>query len=529
MEFRIGINVGDVVAEGDRIYGDGVNVAARVERLAEAGGICVSGSVYDQVKNKLTLSYEDLGLQTLKNVREPVRVYRVKAGTAGAPRGTARVPVARRWRMAALATAALLLLLGVISVTSTAWFNRPVTSPDQSRALAPPDELSIAILPFANLSNDPEQEYFSTGMTEDLITDVSKLSGLFVIAHDSVLPYRAKAIEVQDVGRDLGVKYVLEGSVRKTGDEVRISARLMDASNGHQLWAQRYDRKAKDTFAVQDDILQHIVSDMQVEVAEAEWERVRRIPTQNLSAYESYMRALLLSLRRMTKESLATEIELLERSVDLDPTFANAHAALGLLLLYGDSKVSDSRHVRERVRALAERALALNESLPLGHILTAILRLRDGRNEQAIDEANRAMALAPNDAGVYAWAGEIYNNVGKSQEAIPILEKAIRLNPHYPDWNLYNLGRAYAQTGRYEEAVAAQKRVVHSQPDFLWSHVELAAIFRRLGRQEETRLEEAEIRRLAPEIPVDLDEYVDSDPKTSPTASGSVEAFFQLK
>jgi adenylate cyclase len=517
MEFRIGINVGDVVAEGDRIYGDGVNVAARVERLAEAGGICISGSVYDQVKNKLALAYEDLGPQTLKNVREPVRVYRVKAGADDAPRGTTSVPVARRWRTAALASAALLLLLSAISAMRAAWFNKPIASPDHSRRLALPDKPSIAILPFTNLSGDSEQEYFSTGITEDLITDASKLAGLFVIAHDSVLPYRAKAINVQDVGRDLGVMYILEGSVRKTGDEVRISARLMDASNGHQLWAQRYDRKAKDTFAVQDDVLQHIISDLQVEVADAEWDRIRRIPTQNLNAYESFMRAVGLTQRRMSKESRAQALELLQRSIDLDPTFANAYVARGFLLLDDLVTGRDTRLLRE----LAERALALNESLPLGHILLAFVRFGEKRSAEAIDEVDRAIALGPNDADVYAHAAGIYNATGKSQEAIPMLEKAMRLNPRYPDWYLLYLGRAYAQTERYEEAVAALKKLALSQPDFLNSHIMLAGIYRKLGRQAEATAEEAEIRRLNPveEILVE----------NSPETLGSAAAFSRLK
>jgi adenylate cyclase len=411
----------------------------------------------------------------------------------------------------------------------SSWFNRPVTSPDQSRALALPDKPSIAILPFTNLSGDPAQDYFSNGMTEDLINDASKLSGLFVIAHDSVLIYKGKSVKVQDVGRELGVRYFLEGSVRKAGDEVRISARLMDASNERQLWAQRYDRAVKDTFAVQDDILRHVIADLRVEALGAELDRIGRIPTQSLTAYESYLRGVDLAMRNCAKEPRAQARKLLQRSVDLDPNFAEAYAMLAVLEVQ-DSVVGVGVLAGVRVRKLVERALVLNESLPIAHIVMANLLPRvGGRREQAIAEADRAMALGPNDADVYVRAAGVYTGAGRPNEAITLIEKAMRLNPRYPVWYLYFLGCAYAVTERYEEALAAQKKVVLAQPDILPSHIELAAIYRKLGRQEEATAEEAEIRRLNPEIPVDLEEYVDGEPQTSPTASRSAEAFIQLR
>src|SRR2546422_8227219 len=251
MEFRIGINVGDVVVEGERLYGDGVNIAARLEALAEGGGICLSGTVYDQVENKLALGYESLGEQTVKNIANPVRVYRV--------------------------------------IEPEAIAAAQVRSKDTALVLPLPDKPSLIVLPFVNLSNDAEQEYFSDGLTEDITTDLSQLSSLFVISRNSAFTYKGKAAKVRDISREMGVRYVLEGSVRKAGDRVRISAQLVDATTDHHLWAERYDRPLTDIFAVQDEIVQQLVTTLRVEVQEAELERVRRIPTTNLSAYDSLL------------------------------------------------------------------------------------------------------------------------------------------------------------------------------------------------------------------------------------------------
>ncbi|MBI3304547.1 MAG: hypothetical protein HYZ72_20990, partial [Deltaproteobacteria bacterium] len=256
MEFRLGLNVGDVVVEGERLYGDGVNIAARLENLAEPGGICISGTVYDQVETKLALEYEHLGEQTVKNIVKPVRVYRVRMEppSPGQPQGVAPT----------------------------------ISQP----GLPLPDKPSLAVLPFVNLSSDPEQEYFSDGMTEDLITDLSKLSGLFVIARNSVFTYKGKAVKVEEVGRELGVRYVLEGSVRRADDRVRITAQLVDATTGYHLWAERYDRELKDIFALQDEITQKIVFALKVKLTKEEQERFRRYPTDNLEAYDSFLHGL---------------------------------------------------------------------------------------------------------------------------------------------------------------------------------------------------------------------------------------------
>jgi adenylate cyclase len=326
VEFRIGINVGEVVVEGEEIYGDGVNVAVRLEGIAEAGGICISEMVYKQIKNRLALGYEDLGERTLKNIAEPVRVYRVQMEpTAPAPTVSRELPL----------------------------------------ALALSDEPSIAVLPFVNLSGDPEQEYFSDGLTEDLITDLSRLSGLFVIARHSVFTYKGKAVKIEEVSRELEARYVLEGSVRKAGDRVRITAQLVDATTGRHLWAERYDRDLQDIFALQDEITQKIVAALAVKLTAGKQERVGRQYTDSLEAYDYYLRGLAYYFR-YTKETNAQAQQMFERALELDPQFAAAYAYLGWTRFteWGRHWSQDPQSLKQTF-ALAQRAIALDASLPV--------------------------------------------------------------------------------------------------------------------------------------------------------------------
>src|SRR2546427_991662 len=316
MEFRIGINVGDVIVEGERIYGDGVNIAARLEGLAAAGGICISGIVYDQVETKLALGYEYLGEQTVKNIAKPVQVYRVQ--------------------------------MEVGASTPTV-----------------PDKPSIAVLPFVNMSGDPEQEYFSDGITEELITDLSKLSGLFVISRNSVFLYKGKAVKPEQVSQELGVRYVLEGSVRKAGDRVRITAQLVEASTGYHRWAERYDRSLQEIFALQDEIRQKIVMALKVQLTQEEQARFRRFPTHNLEAYDALLRGLEY-VYLFTQEANAQARQLFESAMALDPQYAAAYALLGFTYLRDwIYQWSHDPQTLERAFALAQRAIALDDALPV--------------------------------------------------------------------------------------------------------------------------------------------------------------------
>ncbi len=291
MEFRIGINLGDVIVDDERIYGDGINIAARIEGLAEGGGICISGTAYDHVKNKLSLVYENLGEQLVKNIAEPVRVYRVIMEPEAIGKDRAGP---RQWQKVALPLVAVLVLT-IAAVVIWKFYQRPSpppeeVAPEQTTGPKLPEKPSIAVLPFANLSGDPEQEYFSDGMTDDLITDLAKISGLLVIARNSVFTYKGKPVKIQQVAEDLGVRYVLEGSIRKAGDQVRINAQLIDASTGHHLWAERYDGVMDDIFNLQDKITSKIVSALALKLTAAEQEHTKSKETDNVEAYDAFLR-----------------------------------------------------------------------------------------------------------------------------------------------------------------------------------------------------------------------------------------------
>lgn len=503
LRLRIGIHVGDVLFTATGVVGDGVNVASRIHALAEPGGVCVSEPVYDAIRNRPEIQATPLGEKSLRNVNRPIVVYVLNGG--GTPPGGRIGAEPVRLRRFALIVALLALVGGAAFVARRIVFSVP-------------DQPSLAILPFVNLSGDPEQDHFASGMTEDLITDASKLSRLFVIAHDSVLPYRGKPVRAQDVGRELGIRYVLEGSLRRAGDEMRVSARLVDATDGRELWSERYDRKVEETFAIHDEILGEVVRDLQVEITEAELLRIRRIPTKSLTAYESYMRAIDLIEREPGRGRAARVQALLERAIELDPSFADAHAALSIHLL--DPMWLDQRSL-PRTRELAERALALNESLPLAHVAAAFQRLMAARADEAVAEVDRAVVLGPNDAAVHAFAATIYNEAGRGHEAMPLIEKATRLNPRHPPWYSWVLGRSLAMTERYEEAIAALKNVARAHPDFLQPRIELAAAYRKLGREQEAKFEESEIRRLG-----GFTEEIVEDAAPSPDAlSPSPDAF----
>ena len=461
MEFRIGINLGDVVVEGERIYGDGVNIAARIEGLAEGGGICISGTVHDHIENKLILGYDYLGEKTVKNIQKPVRVYRVrKEADAAVPKVTREIEL--------------------------------------------PDKPSIAVLPFDNMSKDPEQEYFSDGITEDLITDLSKISGLFVIARNSVFTYKGKAVKVDQVSRELGVRYVLEGSVRKAGDRMRITAQMVDATTGYHLWAERYDREVQDIFDLQDEVTQKIVAALEVKLAGDEQKRLVHKETENLEAYDYYLRGLEHS-NRMTKEDNGQAREMFEKSIGLDPQFALAYAGLGWTYFHewakGWSQVS---HALDKAYELAQTAKSINDSLPHAHYLLGFVYLWQRQHDNAIAKLEKVITLDPNDADGHAGLGEILIWVGRQEEAVGLVQKAMRLNPHYPVWYLDILAWAYTLTGRYEEALEVLDRALIRDPDFPSTHIVLAIIYGKTGKDKEARAEVAEILRINPNFSMEL-------------------------
>jgi adenylate cyclase len=495
MQFRIGINLGDVIVDGDRIYGDGVNIAARVQGLADGGGVCLSGTAYEHVETKLPLTYEFLGEQAVKNIVKPVSIYRVREAWARtAPVGPPGRRWWSRWHQVAfsLVAGALLAVAGGVVV----W--RLYTAPAVSRALELPDRPSIAVLPFANLSGDPAQEYFSDGMTEDLITGLSKISGLFVIARNSVVPYKGKAVRPEQVSRDLGVRYVMEGSVRKAGNRVRITAQFIDATSGYHLWAERYDRDLKDIFAVQDEVTQKIVRALAVRLTDREQNQLGHPRAANIEAYDDILRGYQ-QLRRTVPEGNAEARRLFASAIELDPEYGKAYAALGWAQLQPwQLQWSQEPSVLDRALELAQKAIARDDSCVAAYSLLSEAHLWKKQHDRAIAEAERAVKLEPNGADGYQVLAEVLAWAGRAEESTSVIKKAMRLNPHYPFYYVWTLGHAYYLTGRSDEAMETFRRVLEQNPNFVAAHAFLAVLLSEAGREAEARAEGAESLRLSP-------------------------------
>jgi adenylate cyclase len=456
MHFRIGINVGDVVEEEDRIYGDGVNIAARVEGLSEAGGICISGRVYDHVENKLHLEFEFLGEQEVKNIAKPVRVYRVRRKTE-------------------------------------------VDIPELSKELKLPDKPSIAVLPFLNMSGDPEQGYFSDGISEDIITDLSKLSGLFVIARNSSFIYKDKPVSLQQVGRELGVRYVLEGSVRKGGNQVRITAQLIDAESGHHLWANRFDRKLEDIFAVQDEITEKIVTALDIKLLSGEQARVWRKSLKNPEARDFYYRGREI-VYRFTKEAAAEARQLSEQVIELEPDSPLGYsltAASFSFEVWGGWSKTPAQSLKYAA-GLVQKAIVLDDTNADAHAQLGWVYLLEGQYEKAIAEAERAVALSPSGALIAGIASSIYLHSGLPKEAIVLAKQAIRLNPVPYPFMFNILGNSYRESGQYKEAISTLKEGIARHPEWVFSQYALVTVYCATGQYKEARVEAEEILRMNP-------------------------------
>ena len=463
MEFRIGVNLGDVIEDGEQILGDGVNIAARLESLSEAGGICISGTVYDQIENKLDLKYDYLGEQNVKNIARPIRVYRVLVG-------------------------------------SGAGF------PEASRKLDFPKSPSIAVLPFVNMSDDPEQEYFSDGITEEIITGLSKVPHLIVIARNSSFTYKRKPVKVQQVGQELGVRYVLEGSVRRAADRVRITVQLVDATTGHHLWAERYDRFLKDIFAIQDEITVNVMRAMQLELIEGkqacEW--IKR-GSQKLEAYEKGMKGMEL-FRFFSPEGNVQARKIFEECIALDPEYPGSYVMLAwtyLTAVYNGWSKSPEESITQALE-LAQRAIALDSSQADAFSLLGNIYLLTRQYEKAITEGERAVALNPNRADSHVWLAMILTASGDPKGAIDLIYKAIRLNPFPPNWYFFSLGNAFFMLGEYNQAVEAYKKALQHSPDLLLAYIGLAASFSASNRAEDARAAASQIVRIDPKFSIEV-------------------------
>jgi adenylate cyclase len=507
MEFRIGINLGDVIQEGERIYGDGVNIAARVEGLADPGGICISGSAYEQIENKLALGYDYIGEHTVKNIVKPIRVYKVPTGPETLQKVTEEKKPTPGWQRAALGVViALLVVAGGVAIWKSYQAATPPieTASVEKMAFPLPDKPSIAVLPFSNLSGDPEQEYFSDGITEQIITGLSKISSLFVVARNSTFAYKGQPVKIQQVSEELGVRYILEGSVQKSGDRVRVNAQLIDAINGNHLWSETYDRNLKDIFAVQDDITQNILTSLQVELTHGEQARIWSRGTNNLQAYLKYLQSLEKWLQ-MNKESNDLARQLAEEAVALDPDYAMAYIRLAAThivdVMLGSSK-SPKDSMKQAI-ALNKKALTLDDSFSQAHSQLGIIYTMTGQHDKGVAEAERGVDLDPNSAVAHDLLGMTLGYAGRSGEAIPIYKKAIRLEPLAPSKYYYHLGVAYLLTGQCDEAISACEEAVRRASNNPVAHRCATAAYSMCGREEEARAAAAEVLRINPNFSCD--------------------------
>src|SRR5712692_8795063 len=481
---RVGIHLGDIVVQpnGD-VLGDGVNIASRLQTLAEPDTICISQKVYEEVKKKLTLgTVVSLGRPKLKNIAPRFQIYALLPEKPQGLRQHLRVQrlKLRRVSTTVLVLVSVLLLGGIVTLlypslpTLITHHSSLVTQEAQPPLLPLPDKPSIVVLPFDNMSGDSGQDYFSNGITEVLTSDLSRISSLFVIARNTAFTYKGKAANVQEVGKELGVRYVMEGSVQKAGDQVRIVVQLVDTATDAHLWSERFDRPFKDIFALQDEIVQKIVTTLRLQLALQEQGFIVRKHTDNLEAYDYYLRGVEYQLR-LTKEATVQARQMFEKAIALDPQYAEAYALLSrTYYLEWVWRWSADPQTLERALALAQQAVALDDSLPRAHSSLSYVYAQQQQYDQAIAEGERAIALDPNNADSYARLAEALIFAGRPEEALRMMEQAMRLNPRYPFWYLLESGTASQLTGRYAEAIATLKEVISRSPNHLPAHVVLA-------------------------------------------------------
>jgi adenylate cyclase len=498
VRFRIGVNLGDVIEDRGDIYGDGVNIAARLESLAEPGGVCISESVRTAVGNKLPLAYKFSGEQSVKNIAQPVRTYQVDFGFDGVTQTSTTAPTidGPTRRFSILAAVVVLLVLGA---GVGMWWSMEAPGIDpvgtESASLYVSDKPSIAVLPFANMSADPEQEYFSDGITDDLITDLSKVSGLFIIARNSVFTYKGTNVKVQQIAKDLGVRYVLEGSVRRVGDSVRINAQLIDTTTGGHLWADRYDGLIADVFKLQDNVTSNIVAALRVKLTPYEQELTSDRGTDSTAAYDVFLRGWEHLLRK-TPDDAAKAVDFFKQALDLDPNYARAYAALAQIYwdnsldptfntLVGLNTGQDDTSFASDMIAWKYLQKAHGKPLSQVHTLNARMLQRQRRFRESMEEAKRAVAVGPNDPTAYDVLIETLIYAGGALEAINLVDESIHLDPSLPAEKLFLKGLAYYTIGRLETALSSIERArAHNPKQTRYAAVQAAALAE-LGRIEE--------------------------------------------
>ena len=505
MTFRIGINLGDVIYEEGRIYGDGVNIAARIESLAEPGGVCISGTAYDHVKNKLPFSYEYLGEQMVKNIKDPVRVYRV-AMKHEISRGVATKKKRKfsHWRKAIVASGVIVpLLLGAAGYIWSIYFRLPPVErmPEETKAFNLSDGPSVAVLPFVNMSGDPEQEYFSDGLTENIIAALSGCPKLLVIARNSTFAYKGLPIKIRQIARELNVNYVVEGSVQKTKDRVRITVQLIEAESDRHLWAEKYDRELKDIFELQDEITLRIVSALEVQLTEGEQASLRLKGPVNLNSYLKGLKGLEY-IRHHNKEDVEKARKYAEEAIALAPDFAGNYILLALTHLqdiwFGStsSPVISFAHATKNLN----KAFSLEKDNSDAYLVLGALYLLKGQHEKSIAAEERAVSLNPNGADAYCQLAFTLIFSGEYKDAIGYVKKGIRLNPNPPAYYFMLLGHAYYGAEHYEGAIRVYKKAINQESTMLFAHLGLVSAYIKAGMEKEALEEAGEVYRLDPKF-----------------------------
>ena len=488
--FRIGVSLGDVIVEPDDIYGEGVNLAVRLQELATPGGICVSGDAFRHVKGRTDLAFEDLGDQKVKNFAEPVRVYRVLVEPGAAERTIG--PGARQWRSWRWLAAAAAVLVLVIAAGTVGWWRpweRKIEPASIARMALPlPDRPSIAVLPFANMSDDPKQEYFADGITDDLITELSKVSGLFVISRNSTFVYKAKTVPAKQVSEELGVRYVLEGSVQRAGDRLRINAQLIDALSGGHEWADRFDGSLADVFALQDKVARSIADALAIRLTAAEQQFIGQQETNVPAAYDAFLRGWE-HFRRGTPDDYAKAIPYFVEAIKLDPKFGRAYAALALVYFGGydarwnyDLRVSDMEALGRGARHLE---VAQKHPTALSHQAAGLMFWAGLQQEEALVQFKDAITLDPGDPLSYAYIGGALTSAGRPAEAVPYIRMAMRLDPYHPPLFDYFLGLAQFGMGNFEAAAVSFDAAARLNPGNEYPFAALAAAYGHLGRKQD--------------------------------------------
>ena len=512
VEFRIGINLGDVIEEEDSIYGDGVNIAARLESLAEAGSICISESAYQQIENKLPLRYDYMGEHEVKNIAKPVRVYRARIEPEAAPSKLSEEKklAGKGLSKTAWAIIAVVVIAGAVMLYQFVLRPSPPKTEVASKekmAFPLPERPSIAVLPFTNMSGEKEQEYFSDGLAEGIINGLSKSDNIFVIARNSTFTYKGKPVKVKQVAEEMGVRYVMEGSVQREGNRVRITAQLIDALTGQHLFSERYDRDLKDILNLQDEITMKVLTAVQVKLTTGEGARISGKGTKNLDAYLKVLQAREHKAGTLNKERVQRAMQLLEEAIALDPGYAFAYSILSTahfdLVIIGASE--SPRESLQRAVELGKKAIVLDDSNSHAHANLTFPYIYLREYDKAISEAEKAVSLSPNSAAAYWALGTALFMAGRPQEAVPMLQKSLRLSPIPVHSHVLGvLANSYRQLGQYEEAVATYKKMLQLYgPDHLLAHLDLAVTYALMGREKEARAEGAEVLRIDPKFSIE--------------------------